>query len=252
MRQLTIASYLAGLALLAGLASQKAEAQSLPACQPPRSDEYLLLVPNTQSNTEARLRQLLPANAAVTPCNYLNDRVIRVGGFVSVDIANAWAKYLNDSAGLRPTVVRPQGAAATPSNPSGPAANAGGASGFPTPTLPNSSPPANNAAVAPTPAAATQPQPQAYSPQPLGTGYAVLVNYSNRPEVAADLYQVTKRPVGLVAYDRRPFLLAIHTTDQNAASNLFRSLSAQGFAAVVVDSSRAVLLTPAVIGTGGR
>jgi hypothetical protein len=79
----------------------------------------------------------------------------------------------------------------------------------------------------------------------------VLVNYANRPEVAADVYQVTSQPVGLVSYNQRPFLMAVHTTDPATATAVLQSLNDRGFTAILIDSRSAILLTPAVVGTGG-
>lgn len=86
----------------------------------------------------------------------------------------------------------------------------------------------------------------AYNPQPLGTGYAVLVDYANRPEVAIEVQQLLSRPIGLVSYQQRPFLLAIHTDDAAIASDILKTLSDQNLTAVIVDSRSAVLLTPVV------
>jgi hypothetical protein len=78
----------------------------------------------------------------------------------------------------------------------------------------------------------------------------VLVNYFSRPEVAADVHQVTTREVGLVAYEQQPYLLAAYTPDAASADAIFRNLSDRGFVAFIVDSRRTILLTPAVVGTG--
>jgi hypothetical protein len=230
---LGVGSLLVGLALgNGGTATAQA---GLPECQPPRPDEYLLLVPNPQSETLAQLQQLLPENAVLTPCNYLNTAVVRVEGFSSADIASAWAQYLVDTAGLQSYVARPASAAIA----STPTAVGGTSSPVPlssatTPVSPTSTR-SNSAPASP-----------AYAPQPLGVGYAVVVNYFNRPELAACVRQVTTRDVGLVAFEQQPYLLASHTTDPAAASSLLQTLSEQGLAAAIVDSRRAVLLTPTV------
>jgi hypothetical protein len=74
----------------------------------------------------------------------------------------------------------------------------------------------------------------------------VLVNYFNRPELAASVRQITTHNVGLVAFEQQPYLLAGHTTDAAAASTLLRTLSERGLTAAIVDGRRAVLLTPVV------
>jgi hypothetical protein len=193
-------------------------AQTLPTCQPPRSDEYLLLVPNQRPDTQAQLQKLLPSNAVLTPCNYLNANVVRVEGFASAEIATAWAQYIAESVGLQAYVARPAPASSIAATPAGASSTS-------------------------SPAAATTP---AYNPQPLGAGFAVVVNYFNKPELAASVRQVTTRDVGLVAFEQQPYLLAAHTTDATAASNLLRSLSERGLTAAIIDSRRVVLLTPTV------
>lgn len=212
------ASLFAGLNALDNPAGM---AQTQPACLPPRANEYLLLVPNPQADTQARLQQLLPANAVLTPCNYLNNPVVRVEGFANVDIATAWAQYLSDTASLQAFVASPAPASSIAAVPT---PNAGGTS-------------------SPVAAASTLPS---FNPQPLGAGYAVLVNYLNQPELATNVRQVTNQNVGLVAYEQQPYLLAVLTPDPALASSLLKALSERGLVASIVDSRRAVLLTPVV------
>jgi hypothetical protein len=235
LSQVTQATLLGSAVLsVAGLLTDGgAIAQTLSSCQPPRANEYLLLVRNQKSETQARLQQLLPANAVLTPCSYLNDSVVRVEGFASNDIASAWSKYLNDVAGLQVFVTGPSTAnASTPiQTTTSPTSSAGGTSSPPTPI---------------TPASAARPAGSTYNPQPLGSGYAVLVNYFNRPEIAANVRQITAREVGLVAYNQQPYLLATHTTDAATASAVLRALTERGLTATIVDSRGAVLLTTSV------
>jgi cell division septation protein DedD len=222
-------------------------AQSLPNCDPPRPDEYLLLVRNPNAETQNQLRQLLPSNAVLIDCRYDNNPVVRVEGFVSEEIANAWGQYLSSSAGLQAIVARPPAAAAAanfpsptqvpPSQPTPP---------NPAPATPPASPAANSPSPAPTPQPTAAQSTPTFNPQPLGTGYAVVVNYFNRPEVALDVQQVTSRDVGLVAFEQRPYLLAAYTPDPAAASAVLQSLTDRGFTASIVDSRRTILLTPAV------
>lgn len=82
----------------------------------------------------------------------------------------------------------------------------------------------------------------AYSPQPLGDGYAVLVDYLNNPDVAAQVKQLLGNNVGLVSYGQRPYLLAMYTTSESKANSTLRKLSERGFWSLVVDSRRVVLL----------
>jgi hypothetical protein len=229
-----------GMLLLGGvLQSGVAMAQSLPACQPPRPDEYLLLVLNQQTETQPQLQQLLPENAVLTPCNYLNTSVVRVEGFASTDIATAWAQYLATAAGVQAYVARPASPASIGTTPA-PTGIGGTSSPVPTASPANAAVPSASPA---SPAAAASPT---YNPQPLGAGYAVLVHYFNRPELAASVRQITSRDVGLVAFEQQPYLLATHTTDASVASSVLRTLSEQGLTAAIVDGRRAMLLTPTV------
>jgi hypothetical protein len=223
-----------GLSVGSGL-NHGAIAQTQAACQPPRPNEYLLLVRNPKTNTQTQLQQLLPANALLTPCTYLNESVVRVEGFASAEVANAWAKYLSDQARLQAIVSSPSSTsvstAPTPPATSGSTTSGRGAGSFP---RPNATP------TPPTTSAATG---TSYNPQPLGSGYAVLVSYFDRPEIAADVRKLTNRNVGLVSFEQRPYLLAAHGTNSNSASAVLNKLTQEGFVAVLVDSRGVVLLT---------
>ena len=232
-KPLTIGSVLLGAGVgLVGL-SDSAIAQPQSACLPPRENQFLLLVVNARTDAQTQLQQLLPNNAILTACDYQSRNVIRVEGFSSADIANAWAKYVSDRTGLQAFIARPATSTApatstTPSTPASPAAPS-------TPASPAAS--------------AANPAPVAYNPQPLGAGYAVLVNYADRPEVANELSQAIDHSVGLAVYNQRPYLLAIQTADRAAATALLKTLNDRGFTAQIVDSRRVMLLTPAVAGT---
>lgn len=95
---------------------------------------------------------------------------------------------------------------------------------------------------------ATAPTPNAlaYNPQPLGDGYAVLVDYFNQPEVAAQVKQLVGGDVGLASYGQRPYLLAVYTKSEKEANSTLRELSDRGFWSMVVDSRRVTLLSPVV------
>jgi hypothetical protein len=238
-----------GLTIGSG-SNQGAIAQAQSACQPPRSNEYLLLVRNPQSDTQSKLRQLLPANAILTPCTYGSgnsaESVVRVEGFASADVANAWAKYLSDQASLQAIVSSPSGSGNTATAPNPPSSNGNsgtgnsgtgnsGAGSFP---RPNTNPTTPN----------TQPRPNTntgttFNPQPLGSGYAVLVSYFNRPEVAADVRKVTNRNVGLVSFEQRPYLLAAYGSDRNSAEAVLNKLRQDDFVVTLVDSQGVVVLT---------
>lgn len=97
--------------------------------------------------------------------------------------------------------------------------------------------------VRPTTARVTSNSPSlAYNPKPLGEGYAVLVDYFNKPEVAAQVRRIVGNEIGLVSYDQRPYLLAVYTDSQRKAGSILRELSDRGFSSMVVDSRRVTLL----------
>lgn len=82
----------------------------------------------------------------------------------------------------------------------------------------------------------------AYNPKPLGEGYAVLVDYFNKPETAAEVQQIIGNDVGLVSFGQRPYLLAVYTNSQRRANSILRELSDRGFSSLVVDSRMVTLL----------
>ena len=83
-------------------------------------------------------------------------------------------------------------------------------------------------------------------PQKLGEGFAVLVDYYNRPEVVTQVQQVIGGDVGFVSYGQRPYLLAVYTTNQKEAYNTLQTLSDRGFFTVLVDSRKVILLRSVV------
>jgi hypothetical protein len=85
-----------------------------------------------------------------------------------------------------------------------------------------------------------------YNPQTLGAGFAVLVDYASRPQVAGEIRQLLNRQIGLVSYQQRPYLLAVYTGDAAVASEILRQLSDRNYTALITDSRRVILLTPAV------
>ncbi|MBD2465421.1 hypothetical protein H6G89_30910 [Oscillatoria sp. FACHB-1407] len=270
---------------IAVVVAQGAVAQPQSPCAPPAANEYLLMVVYRSPQAHDQLTQALPRNTTTTVCDYLGTTVTRVGGFTDLEVANSWAQFLSDVGGLQAFVARPPEAnvpptdqpvapEATQSPTPQPDANATATPPFPSPgTPPDANQPTPGATASelapapfpqPTPTPATQPSPSpapqatptpgpatdprvAYNPQALGTGYAVLVDYFNRPEVATQLQQVITTPVGLVSYEQRPYLLATYTSDLTAAAAVLQTLSDRNFSVVIVDSRRAVLLTPRVV-----
>ncbi|MEA5623047.1 hypothetical protein [Nostoc sp. UHCC 0251] len=210
--------------LIGGMSSVFAQ-QAIPLCQPPNSGEYLLLVVSPTANNQKQLRSALPPELKTITCKYLNETVTRIGGFNKIDDANRWARYVSNIVGLsaiittRPTTpdVQPQQQAQLQAQPQ------------PQPQ-----------------AQLQQPQQTVYNPQALGEGYAVLVDYYNRPELVNSVQQAVGGNVGFVSYGQRPYLLAVYTTNQTEAYNTLQKLNNGGFVASIVDSRKVILLRSTV------
>lgn len=195
-------------------------------CQPPLAGEYLLLVNTPTVENQERLRNSIPSEMSRIICTYNGEVVTRLGGLSTLDEADRWGQYVIEIVGLPAVIARPTTNIRTP------------VVEQPTMPVPPTSVPSANPA---------QPTGTLYNPQPLGRGYAVLVNYFNRPEVAGQLRDFLVKDVGLVSYLSRPYLLALHTQNMNEANQLLSRLSRQGFWGVVVDSQAVMLLTPKVV-----
>jgi len=206
-RHLSYVSFLLPIACLFGTSNQ-AIAQ-LSDCSPPRPGEYLLFVLTETTEEQQFLRRTLPKNITLQVCRYLGDTVTRVGGFRRLEDADRWGQFTNEIVGLYAAIAQP------------------GTSG-------------TSDRVTPPPTAPV------YQPQALGTGYAVLVDYFNRPELAAQVQQALGRDVGLASYFSRSYLLAVHTQNESEANAILRQLSDRGLGAILVDSSRVILLSPSV------
>lgn len=187
---------------------------ALPVCPPPISQEYLLLVRGETEAERAQIASVLPPDNTVLVCQYLDEVVVRAGGFTSLETANAWATYMTTEAGFESFVSRP--AAEQAAVPAATTAEVISASGGAT-----------------------------YQPQRLGTGYAVLVEYGDRPEVATVVGQVV-RPVGLAVYQQRAYLLADYTGDADSAAVTLQRLNDAQMAAILVDAQQVVRLSAEV------
>ncbi|MBE9009613.1 hypothetical protein IQ250_05275 [Pseudanabaenaceae cyanobacterium LEGE 13415] len=219
----SVFSGLTGVALaLSGIPSAQAQ---LPNCQAPRSNEFLLLIVTRTPEIQARVRSVVSRDADVKICNYFGETVTRVGGYRDADTANSWANYLNDTVRLRAFVATPPGGA---------------------PVATGDVPPVQPQPVQPLVTRQIESNSGGFNPQPLGQGFAVIVNHYNRPEVAAQVRQVLNRNIGLASFQQRPYLLAVQTTDRGVADSILQILSDRGFAAMLVRSDRVTLLTPVV------
>ncbi|MEH1838890.1 MAG: hypothetical protein V7L20_09000 [Nostoc sp.] len=187
--------------------------QTIPLCQPPTAGEYLLLVVSPTADNQKQLRSALPPELKTITCKYLNETVTRIGGFNKIDDANRWARYVSNIVGLSAIITT-------------------------RPTTPDVQPQQQ--------AQLQQPQQTVYNPQALGEGYAVLVDYYNRPELVNSVQQVVGGNVGFVSYGQRPYLLAVYTTNQTEAYNTLQKLNNGGFVASIVDSRKVILLRSTV------
>ncbi|RZM82912.1 hypothetical protein [Leptolyngbya iicbica] len=232
---------LALLIAAGSVTAPRAGADEFPPCAPPNANEYLLLVQGDTVEARDRIQNLLPTTTIVSVCRYLDDVVVRAGGFTSLENANAWAQYLTEAEGAQAFVARPAAPGeVTTSTPIAAEPVAPAVTPEPAPAQPTT--PEPTPAVTDPVAAAEV----AYAPKLLGEGYAVLVNYSNNPDIAKQLQQSLNQPVGLAIYQQRPFLLATQSTDPQAAAQVLQTLSNSRFGAFIVDSSEVVLLSEAV------
>ena len=192
--------------------------QNLTNCQPPNAGEYLLLVVSPTTENQKQLRSALPTELKTVTCKYNNQTVTRIGGFKNIDDANRWARYIQNIVGLsaiittRATQQAPQQAPQQVQQT--------------TPKVPNSK--------------------ITYNPKILGEGYAILVDYFNRPEMVSSLQKSVEGNVGFVSYGQRPYLLAVYTTNQKEAYNTLQKLSESGFVAILADGRKVVLLRSTV------
>ncbi len=186
------------------------QAQAQPDCAAPGRGEYLLLAPTATPEAQVLVRSKAPSDATFAICRYFGETVTRIGGFNTESAASVWGQYLIRTTGIKVTIAAPIVVPATPSS-------------TPSPSTPS-------------------PRTPPYNPKILGTGYAVIVNYNNRPEVAKQLKQAVSGKIGVVSYGERPYLLANQTDDQTAANAIMKLLSDRGFLAMVVDARQVVLL----------
>jgi len=184
--------------------------QNLFNCQQPNVGEYLLLVLSPTPENQKQLRAALPTEQKTVVCKYTNQIVTRVGGFTNIDDANRWARYIQNIVGLSATITTRATEPVTQQVPQ---------------TIPNIQTPKIT-----------------YNPKILGEGYAILVDYFNRPEMVSSLRNAVGGDVGFVSYGQRPYLLAVYTTNQKEAYNTLQKLSETGFVAILADGQKVVLL----------
>lgn len=81
--------------------------------------------------------------------------------------------------------------------------------------------------------------------QPLGTGYAVLVEF-DRPETATAVRSLLGVNIGLAAFGQRNYLFTLHTSDSTKATATLQRLSDRGFYPIIVDSRKVTVLSTKV------
>lgn len=221
--------------------TQRALAQSYPDCPPPASGEYLLLVQGEDEADRDRTISVLPADQPTLVCSYLDDTVVRAGGFTSLEVANSWALYLNDIEQLNTVVVEAEDVAAAPAPQ--PEATAFPAEETASPVEETAAPAQESPAPA-TSVAAISGHSTKYQPTLLGEGVAVLVDYQQNPEIGRELAQ--QGPVGLAVYLQQPYLLVLHTTDRSMAATKLQQLVDRGLTSFLVDGEQVIRLTQTV------
>jgi len=193
-------------------------------CAAPKPGEYLLLIVSNTSEEQKLVQRTLPNDINSEVCRYLTNVVTRVGGFSDPLIAEDWATYLQDQVKLPAYVVKQEVTA-----------------------IPRPSP---SSSLGRTPIVReTPPKPKKEStsnPQSLGSGYAILVDYFNQPELALQLRTLIGENVGLVSYGQRPYLLVEYTTDSEKATATLNKLSGRGFWPILVDSNRVTVISHTV------
>lgn len=228
-----------GLGCFSSLLPSWSWAVDFPPCPPPANNEYLLLVRGDSEAERNRIQNLLPSNSTVLVCNYLDDTVVRAGGFSNLENANAWAQYMTEVEGLQAFVARPASTTAAPTTPAD-------ANPEPTtPTTPAATPSTPTTPANPTAAASSSNSGQ-YNPRGLGTGYAVLVDYHNDPDIAYEIQASVGQAVGLAVYQQHPYVLIAHSPNVDGAASTLTVLSSKAIPGFIVDSQGVVMLTPAI------
>ena len=240
MKQLLMITVLA----LSGVPAAMAQPVGIPAagngiigdCQPPSASEFLLFATARTLEAQALLRSKAPTDATTTVCRYQGEMVMRVAGFASEPSAAAWGQYLIRTTGIPTTIVRPIPvvAAITP-------VTSGVTSGITTDVAPKITAIVSGAGAG---SVGKRFSPGVYKPQALSSGYAVLVNYNNRPDVAVQLGQALSQDVGVAVYGERPYLFVTQTGEMSAANALVKLLNDRGFLALRVEAKSVVLLRP--------
>ncbi len=205
-------------------------------CQPPSATEFLLFATARTPAAQALLRSKAPTDSTTTVCRYQGETVMRVAGFASEPSAAAWGQYLIRATGIPTTIVRPVPKALAPVVTPVPI-------GAVTTTVAPKAGSLGNGSLG-NGSVGKRFSPGVYKPQALSSGYVVLVNYNNRPDVAVQLGQVLSQDVGVAVYGERPYLFVMQTGEMTAANAVVKLLSDRGFLALQVEAKSVMLLRP--------
>ena len=206
-------------------------------CLPPATNEFLLFATARTLEAQSVLRSKAPTDATTTVCRYQGEVVMRVAGFASEPSAAAWGQYLIRTTGIPTTIVRPVPVAPVVSPAIAPVSNSVNtpeATPKVTPVLTGGN--SGNGSVG------KRFSPGVYKPQALTSGYAVLVNYNNRPDVAVQLGQVLNQNIGVAVYGERSYLFVMQTGEMTAANAVVKLLNDRGFLALRVEAKSVVVL----------
>ena len=204
-------------------------------CLPPATNEFLLFATARTLDAQAVLRSKAPTDATTTVCRYQGEMVVRVAGFASEPSAAAWGQYLIRTTGIPTTIVRPVPIAVNPAvTPVHTSVNIPEVAPNVTPVSTSGN--SGNGGVG------KRFSPGVYKPQSLTSGYAVLVNYNNRPDVAVQLGQVLNQNIGVAVYGERSYLFVMQTGEMAAANAVVKLLNDRGFMALRVEARSVVVL----------
>ena len=179
-------------------------------CSPPNPGEFTLMVPTPDRNSQQFLSQVLlfqalPNNSTAQLCQYQGEIVTHIRNFPNRQLAQRWSQYISENAPLQAFVVSSPISGSVPQVPTAPVRE---------------------------------------SKDSIGTGFAVLVNYQNNPEIATQVQRLIGTPVGWASFEGNRYLLASQTSNPQEATATLMSLGDRGFSVILVDARQVRLLTP--------
>lgn len=221
-----------------------------PVCPPPGDQEYILLVRGQDEAERNNIASILPIESSVMICRYLDEVLVRAGGFTKLETVNAWASYMRSEEDYESFVIRPgeqlSGQTVASDNMPTETTTAPEATTAPETTTTPETTAAPEATAAPETESAAAPAVSTFEPTRLGAGYAVLVDYNSNPEVATTLGQFVSS-VGLASYQQRPYLLAGYRESEESASAILQELSNAQLVTLMVDAQEVVRLSESVV-----